>query len=135
MFGWIKNVGLSWKVQFAPGLLVLVLISVGAYALLALRSNQAAVDTLVSGPVRQSELVNDLTITVWISNAKLYRLAATAANETDEKKVAAVAMEASDAAAKISDAVKAVEAAQGASKSERMEKLKAAVTGLSLIHI
>jgi len=129
MFGWIKNVGLSWKVQFAPGLLVLVLISVGAYALLALRSNQAAVDTLVSGPVRQSELVNDLTITVWISNAKLYRLAATAANETDEKKVAAVAKEASDAAAKISDAVKAVEAAQGASKSERMEKLKAAVTG------
>jgi len=129
MFGWFKNVGLSWKVQLAPALLVLVLISVGAYALLALRSNQAAVDALVSGSVRQSELANELTITVWISHAKLYRLAATAANETDEKKVAAVAKEASAAAAKISDAVKAVEAAQGDSKSERMEKLKAAVTG------
>lgn len=129
MFGWIKNVGLSWKVQLAPALLVLVLISVGGYALLALRSNQAAVDALVSGSVHQSELANDLTITVWISHAKLYRLAATAANETDEKKVAAVAKEASGAAAKISDAVKAVEAAQGDSKSERMEKLKAAVAG------
>ncbi len=129
MFGWIKNVGLSWKVQLAPALLVLALISVGAYALLALRSNQAAVDALVSGAVRQSELANDLTITVWISHAKLYRLAATAANETDEKKVAAVAKEASAAAAKISDAVKAVEAAEGDSKSERTEKLKAAVTG------
>src|SRR5579863_534318 len=129
MFGWIKNVGLSWKVQLAPALLVLALISVGAYALLALRSNQAAVDALVSGAVRQSELANELTITVWISHAKLYRLAATAANETDEKKVAAVAKEASAAAAKISDAVKAVEAAQGESKSERTEKLKAAVAG------
>src|SRR5579864_5074911 len=113
MFGWIKNIGLSWKVQLAPALLVLALISVGAYALLALRSNQAAVDALVSGAVRQSELANDLTITVWISHAKLYRLAATAANETDQKKVAAVAKEASAAAAKISDAVRAVEAAQG----------------------
>ena len=52
MFGWIRNVGLSWKVQFAPALLVLVLIGVGVYALMALRSNQAAVDALVSGPVR-----------------------------------------------------------------------------------
>ena len=44
MLGWIKNIGLSWKVQLAPAFLVLVLIAVGVYALLALRSNQAAVD-------------------------------------------------------------------------------------------
>jgi len=127
MFGWIRNVGLSWKVQFAPALLVLVLIGVGVYALMALRSNQAAVDALVSGPVRQSELASDLVTTAWIAHAKLYRLAATASNENDGKKIAAFAKEASAAAAKISDAVKAVEAAQGESKSANLEKLNAAV--------
>ena len=101
MFGWIKNIGLSWKVQLAPAFLILVLIGVGAYALLALRSNQAAVDALVSGPVRQSELANDLTTAAWTAHAKLYRLAATAANEKDEKKVAAFAKEAFGAAARI----------------------------------
>jgi methyl-accepting chemotaxis protein len=129
MLGWTKNLGLSWKVLLAPAFLILVLIGVGAYALLALRSNQTAVDALVSGPVRQSELANDLTTTAWISHAKLYRLAATASNETDGKKVAAFAKEASAAVAKISDAVKAVEAAQGEVKSEGLEKLKVAVAG------
>src|SRR6202022_5069019 len=56
-------------------------------------------------------------------------LAATAANEKDEKKVAAIAKEASVAAARISDALKAVEGAQGELKVEAFEKLKAAVTG------
>ena len=129
MFGWIKNIGLSWKVQLAPGLLILVLLGVGAYALLALRSNQAAVDALVSGPVRQSELANDLTTAAWTAHAKLYRLAATAANEKDEKKVGAFAKEALDAATRISEALKAVEGARGEFKPEALEKLKAAVAG------
>jgi methyl-accepting chemotaxis protein len=129
MFGWIKNIGLSWKVQLAPALLMLVLLGVGAYALLALRSNQAAVDALVSGPVRQSELANDLTTAAWTAHAKLYRLAATAANEKDEKKVAAFAKEALDAATRISETLKAVEGARGEFKPEALEKLKAAVTG------
>jgi len=129
MFGWIKNIGLSWKVQLAPAFLILVLVGLGAYALQTLQSNQAAVDALVSGPIRQSELANDLTTTAWIAQAKLYRLAATAANEQDDKKVAAFAKEASVAAARISDALKAVEGTQGELKPEAFEKLKAAVAG------
>jgi methyl-accepting chemotaxis protein len=125
MFSWIKNISLTWKVQLAPAFLILMLIGVGAYALQALRSNQASVDALVSGPVRQSELASDLTVAAWTAQAKLYRLAATAANEKDDKKVAAFGKEASAAAAKISEAVKAVEGAQGAS----FDKLKAAVAG------
>ena len=113
MLGWIRNIGLSWKVQLAPAFLILFLVGVGAYALQALRSNQAAVDMLVSGPMRQSELANDLTTAAWMAHAKLYRLAATAANEKDEKKVEAMAKEASAAAARISDALKAVEGAHG----------------------
>ena len=45
MLGWIKNIGLSWKVQLAPAFLILVLVGIGAYALQSLRSNQASVDT------------------------------------------------------------------------------------------
>jgi methyl-accepting chemotaxis protein len=129
MLGWIKNIGLSWKVQLAPALLIVALIGVGGYALQALRSNQTAVDALVSGPVRQSELANDLTTTAWMAHAKLYRLAATAANEQDQKKIAAVAKEASATAAKISGALKAVESVQGELKPAALEKLKAAVAG------
>ena len=51
MFGWIKNLGLSWKVQLAPAFLILFLIAVGAYALLALRSNQAETAGWKSEPV------------------------------------------------------------------------------------
>src|SRR3982075_2225278 len=129
MFGWIKNIGLSWKVQLAPAFLILVLVGVGVYALLALRSNQAAVDALVSGPVRQSELANELTTTTWTAHAKLYRLAPPAANGKDEKKVAHIAKETSVAAARISDALKAVEGGQSGVKPEVFEKLKAAVAG------
>ena len=63
MFGWIKNIGLSWKVQLAPTFLILVLIGVGAYALQALRSNQTAVDALVSGPVRQASSPSATAVT------------------------------------------------------------------------
>jgi methyl-accepting chemotaxis protein len=129
MLGWIKNIGLSWKVQLAPALLTLALIGVGVFALQALRSNQTAVDALVSGPVRQSELANDLTTTAWMAHAKLYRLVATAANESDSKKIAVIAKEATVAAARISGALKAVETAQGELKPEALEKLKAAVAG------
>ena len=127
MFSWIKNIGLSWKVQLAPAFLVLVLVGVGAYALQALRSNQAAVDVLVAGPIRQSELVNDLTTAAWMAHARLYRLTATAANEKDEKKVEAMAKEASSAAARIPEALKEIEGAHGDFKPETLEQLKAAV--------
>src|SRR5882757_8733495 len=129
MFGWIKHIGLSWKVQLAPSFLILVLIGVGAYALQALHANQAAVDALVSGPVRQSELINELDTVAWTAHARLYRLAAIAANETDEKKVKALAKEASAASGKISEALKAVEDTQGEPKSSGLEKLRVAVTG------
>src|ERR1700688_228185 len=127
MFGWIKNLGLSWKVQLAPAFLILFLVGVGAYALQALQSNQAAVDALVSGPVRQSELVSDLTTAAWTAHARLYRLTATAANEKDEKKVEAMVKEATAAAARIAEALKAVERTHGDCKPQTLEKLNAAV--------
>ena len=129
MLGRIKTIGLSWKVQFAPAFIILALIAVGVFALQSLRSNQAAVDALVSGPVRQSDLANALTATAWMAHAKLYRLVATAANEKDEKKVAAIVKETSAAAARIPEALKAVQDAAGEAKPESLEKLKTAVAG------
>jgi methyl-accepting chemotaxis protein len=130
MFAWLKNIGLSWKVQFAPLLLIGILLTLGAYALVTLRDNQRSLDALMAGPVRQAELAADLDITIWAAHAKLYRLAATAANESDSGKISAMAKDASSASAKILDAVKAIEESQQASetKSPALEKLHAAAT-------
>ena len=95
--------------QLAPFLLILIMLALGAYALLTLRDNQRKLDALMAGPVRQAELATDLNSTIWAAHAKLYRLAATAANETDGSKILAMAREASAASAKIIDAVKALE--------------------------
>ena len=94
-------------------------------------SNQADVDALISGPVRQSELAGELNSTLWEAHAKLYRLAATAANEKDDKKIQAAIKEASAAAAKIPGALKAVEAAADPTtvKPDVLTKLKTAVAG------
>jgi methyl-accepting chemotaxis protein len=131
MNNWIKNVSLSWKVQLAPALLVAVLIALGIYALQALRLNQQSVDALVAGPVRQSELAAELNTAVWTAHARLYRLAATAANETDQNKLAAVSKEAAGASARIPEALKAIESADGSAslKADAFKKLKTAVTG------
>jgi len=130
MFAWLKNIGLSWKVQFAPLLLIVILLTLGAYALVTLRDNERSLDALMAGPVRQAELAADLDITIWAAHAKLYRLAATAANESDSGKISAMAKDASSASAKILDAVKAIEESQQASetKSPALEKLHAAAT-------
>ena len=95
MFGWVKNLGLTWKVQLAPAVLIVALVGVGGYALQNLKQNRADADALIAGPVRQSELAGELNSTLWEAHAKLYRLAATAANETDDKKIQAAIKEAS----------------------------------------
>jgi methyl-accepting chemotaxis protein len=131
MSRWIRNLGISWKVQIAPAFLILVLLGVGLYVLETLTANKESVDALVAGPIRQSELAADLNTAVWTAHAKLYRLAATAANEKDEAKIQAVAKDASVASARIADALQAVEAVHSTSgmKAAAFDKLKAAVAG------
>ena len=90
MFAWFANLRLRWKMLFAPAFLILVLIGVGAYFAYVQRSNQAAVDALMVGPVLQAETVADFSTTAWTTQVHLYRLMATAANETDQKKIKAL---------------------------------------------
>jgi methyl-accepting chemotaxis protein len=87
VFASLSNLRLRWKVLCAPGFLILVLMGFGAYALRTQQSDQATVNALMAGPVRQAELVADFGATAWASEVRLYRLMATAANESDEKKV------------------------------------------------
>lgn len=126
----LKNLRMSWKVQLAPALLILILIGFGVAGLQTLRLNKANVDELISGPIRLAELSSELNSSAWTAHAKLYRLAATSANEKDQAKITAVAKETSAAVALVPTALKAVESAQGASAGKDiLEKLRASVAG------
>jgi methyl-accepting chemotaxis protein len=87
MLSRFSNLRLRWKVLFAPGFLILVLLGVGLYAWQGQRANEASVNALMVGPVRQAEAISDFTNSAWIAQVHLYHLTATAANETDEKKI------------------------------------------------
>ncbi|MBX9711634.1 MAG: HAMP domain-containing protein [Xanthobacteraceae bacterium] len=128
MFGWIKNLGLSWKVQLGPGFLVVALVGLGIYFLQTLQTNQQSAADLISGPMRRSELANDLTASLWTAHANMYRLAATAASEKDDQKIQRFAKDASASAAKVAEAMDALEASGGV-KPDVLGKLKAKVLG------
>ncbi|MGO3933134.1 methyl-accepting chemotaxis protein [Rhodopseudomonas pseudopalustris] len=131
MFGWVKNIGLPWKVQMAPAVLIVALIGVGVYTLQNLKHNMADAEALINGPIQQAQLVAELDSTLWKAHAKLYRLAALAANETDDKKIKAGMSDATAASAKIPAALQAIEAAAdpGTVKPALLAKLKTAVAG------
>ncbi len=125
-----KNLGMSWKVQLAPAFLIAILIGLGIAGLQTLRTNKANVDELIAGPIRLAELSSELSSAAWAAHARLYRLAATSANEKDQAKIVALAKETSAAIAQVPVALKAVETAPGASaRSDILEKLRASVGG------
>ena len=131
MFGWVKNIGLPWKVQMAPAVLIVALIGVGVYTLQNLKHNMADAEALINGPIQQAQLVAELDSTLWKAHAKLYRLAALAANETDDKKIKVGISDATAASAKIPASLQAIEAAADPStvKPALLAKLKTAVAG------
>lgn len=128
MLGWMKNLGLSWKIQFGPGVLVVALIGVGMYALHTLKANEQSAADLIAGPMRRSELANDLTTSLWTAQAQLYRLAATAATEKDDAKIQKFAKDAAAASDKLLESLRALETS-GSLNQEVFAKLKAAAGG------
>jgi methyl-accepting chemotaxis protein len=127
MFSWFQNLRLNWKVNSAPAFLILVLIGVGTYALYEQRANQAAVYGLMIGPVREAEVVSDFSNSAWTSQVHLYRLMATAANETDAKKIKALGVNASRALADIAEKLKALGDFKTGKDGEKIGKLETAV--------
>jgi methyl-accepting chemotaxis protein len=115
--------------MFAPAFLILVLIGVGAYALHAQRTNQASVDSLMVGPVRQAEVVGDFASSAWMAQVYLYRLMATAANETDQKKIKALAGDATKALGDIAVKLKILDdpAFKNGKNGEKIDQLNTVV--------
>ena len=109
IFGWIRHIGVSWKVQIGPLFLVISLVGLGMYSLKTLQSNQSAAEGLMSGPVRQAELISDLTSTIWSAHANLYRLTTTAATETDAKAVSDYVFDTTTSLSRVEDALSALE--------------------------
>ncbi|HZD91468.1 MAG TPA: methyl-accepting chemotaxis protein, partial [Pseudolabrys sp.] len=109
MFSWVANLRLRWKVLFAPALLILVLIGTGTYVLREQAANQAAVEGLMSGPVRQAEAVAEFNGAAWASQVHLYQLMATAANENDQKKIKGLADSALKALGDMEHSLKALQ--------------------------
>jgi methyl-accepting chemotaxis protein len=130
MLTWFANLHLRWKVMFAPAFLIAVLIGVGVYAFLGQRSNQAQVHALMVGPVQQAEVVSDFSSSAWTSQVHLYRLMATAANETDKTKIKALGDTATRGLNDISQKLKALEDPEfnKGKTGEKIGKLKTAVS-------
>src|SRR5215471_6393212 len=109
MSAWFHNLRLRWKILLAPAILVVVLVGIGGEALLTQRANQATVDTLMAGPVHDADNLSDFTTAIWTAQARLYRLTATAANETDANKVKAMAAETAKSVGNIAQNLKAID--------------------------
>lgn len=107
MSAWFLDLRLRWKILLAPTFLMLVLIGVSAYAMHMLRTFQAGADALIASPVIQAEMITDFSTAVWAAHARLYRLTATAANETDQKKIETLAAQTAAKLTEVSEKLKA----------------------------
>jgi methyl-accepting chemotaxis protein len=126
----VDDLSFRWKILLAPAFLMLVLMGLGAYALQMLRINQAGTEALMSGPVLQAEIVADFSTALWTAQARLYRLTATAANETDQKKIKAMAAETSSTLAEVVEKLKAFDAVKTweGSTAANLDELRTATT-------
>lgn len=91
MLSWFSNLKLRNKIFIAPAMMILVLIGVGTLAIVDETTSQQNVKSLIVGPVHQAETVAEFSNAAWTSQVHLYRLMATAANETDQKKIQTLA--------------------------------------------
>jgi len=126
----LGNISIRWKVLLAPAFVTLALIGIGTHSVYTQRLNQAAVNALILGPIQQAENVSGFATTAWAAQTKLNRLTATAANETDQKKITSLAVETSKALAAVSEGLTVLDGLRsGEDKfSENVDRLKPLLT-------
>jgi len=126
----LGNISIRWKVLLAPAFVTLALIGIGTHSVYTQRLNQAAVNALILGPIQQAENVSGFAMTAWAAQTKLNRLTATAANETDQKKITSLAVETSKALAAVSEGLTVLDGLRsGEDKfSENVDRLKPLLT-------
>ena len=129
MFAWFANLRVRSKVLIAPGFMILVLIGVGLFAWNSQRTGQANVNAIMSGPVRQAASVADFNNSTWTMQVLLYRLMATAANESDANKIKALGDDATKMLGVMTTKLKALDdpAFDSAVIGEMLSKLKTVV--------
>src|ERR1051325_3774332 len=113
MLTWISNLRIRWKILFAPAFLALTLLGLGLYAVHIQRANQEVVDQVTTGVAQQADLAQAFETAIWKANTHLYRLSATAANESDAKKIAAMGKETAQALTGITEKLDALKATAG----------------------
>jgi len=109
MLSWFANLKIRVKVLVAPGFLILALLGIGLFAWNAQRDDREAITAVINGPVNQAQVVGDFTQAAWAMQVHLYRLMATAANESDPKKVKTLAEGATQMRGEFLDKLKALE--------------------------
>ena len=124
---WFGNLRIRWKVLLAPAFLILTLVALGSYVLRTHWENQATLQRLMSGPVRQAEVVADFSAAAWAVQTRLYHLTATAANESDKGKIATVAAETGDSIIDLSGKMLSLEQLKANQTSNSFGKLKETV--------
>ncbi len=129
MLSWFANLRLRNKVLIAPGIMILVLVGVGSFALHDQAVSQASVNALIVGPIRQAETVAEFTNAAWTSQVHLYRLMATAANETDQGKIKTLSNIATKSLGEMATKLTAFQdaVAEGGAGGKNIDPLKAAV--------
>jgi methyl-accepting chemotaxis protein len=120
------RLSVQWKVLAAPVILVFGLVALGAYSALLLRANQVDMQQLVEGPLHQKDAADKVSELGWSAHSRLYRLMATSANETDEKKVQAMADDTMKALATLAQSSKALVADNPGDMPKRLGEAVAA---------
>jgi methyl-accepting chemotaxis protein len=124
---WFGNLRIRWKVLLAPAFLILVLIGIGTYVLKTQWENQATLQQLMSGPVRQAEAVADFTASAWAVQTRLYHLASIASNEVSRDNMEAISDLAETSMIDLSAKLLALAPLNKGDTAEAMGKLKDAV--------
>ncbi|GGH06850.1 methyl-accepting chemotaxis protein [Alsobacter metallidurans] len=124
-----KDLSLRWKVLTAPVGLVLSLACLGAFSLYALDMTRDSFQDLAKGPIAQARIAGELQTAAWATHGRLYRLTATAANESDQAKIQASAAATLADLKALGEKVTATQAtfAKEASETEALAKLDAAM--------
>lgn len=87
---WLDNIGIRAKVSLTPSLLAIFIVAIVGYGTIVIRSDSDEVHNILDSKGRIDQ-VKAILSDAAIARTELYRLLSTAANESDEQKVARLA--------------------------------------------
>jgi methyl-accepting chemotaxis protein len=121
------NLSVKSKVLSVPGAMVVLLLGLAAYAFALLDGNETKVRALNDGIMRHSETIAAFADRAQRSNAAIYRLTSTAANESDEQKLDSMAKAINDGIDRLAGELASVKTAalEAGIPQEKVDSLEA----------